>query len=157
AQFQPLAPPQLDHVVRRCLAKDPDARWQRARDLEEELRWVIAGGGGIADAARPGVRAASRGRIAWIVAAVALLAVVLLAIAAARYARESTPESLQTRFEIQTPQTSDSGSFALSDDGRQLAFVAAADGAPRLWVRPLDQVMARVLPGTDGAAYPFWA
>src|SRR5262249_47485878 len=107
AQFQPLAPPQLDHVVRRCLAKDPDACWQRARDFEEELRWVIAGGGVIADAARPGVRAASRGRIAWIVAAVALLAVALLAIPAARYARESTPESLQTRFEIQTPQTSD--------------------------------------------------
>jgi len=52
AQLQPLAPPQLDHVVRRCLAKDPDARWQTSRDLEEELRWVTEGGGVVADAAR---------------------------------------------------------------------------------------------------------
>ena len=61
-----------------------------------------------------------------------------------------------TRFEIPTPPTSDPVSFALSADGRQLAFVATAEGAPRLWVRPLDQVTARPLAGTEGARYPFW-
>ena len=48
-------------------------------------------------------------------------------------------------------------SFALSADGRQLAFVAIFQGAPRLWVRRLDQVTAQPLAGTEGASYPFWA
>ena len=61
-----------------------------------------------------------------------------------------------TRFEIPTPPTTDPVSFALSADGRQLAFVATAEGASRLWVRPLDQVTARPLAGTEGARYPFW-
>ena len=55
-----------------------------------------------------------------------------------------------------TPPTSDPVSFALSADGRQLAFVATAEGASRLWVRPLDQVTAQPLAGTEGARYPFW-
>ena len=67
------------------------------------------------------------------------------------------PSRLPTRFEIPTPPTSDPVSFALSADGRQLAFVATAEGAPRLWVRPLDQVTAQPLAGTEGASYPFWA
>ena len=61
-----------------------------------------------------------------------------------------------TRFEIPTPPTTDPVSFALSADGRQLAFVAMSEGASRLWVRPLDQVTARPLAGTEGASYPFW-
>ncbi len=66
-------------------------------------------------------------------------------------------EPLPTRFEIPTPPTSDPVSFALSADGRQLAYVATAEGVPRLWVRPLDQVAAQPLAGTEGASYPFWA
>src|SRR6185295_5816135 len=73
------------------------------------------------------------------------------------YFSRAVPERLQTRFEIQTPPTSDPVSFALSPDGRQLAFVAMVQGVPRLWVRPLDQAAARPLAGTDGASYPFWA
>src|SRR5207253_2418004 len=38
--LQPLAPPLLDHVITRCLAKDPDERWQTASDLKRELKWV---------------------------------------------------------------------------------------------------------------------
>jgi serine/threonine protein kinase len=40
AASQPLTPPALDHIVRRCLAKDPDDRWQSARDLTDELKWI---------------------------------------------------------------------------------------------------------------------
>src|SRR5439155_5785434 len=38
--LQPMTPPALDRIVKRCLAKDPDERWQTARDLEYELKWV---------------------------------------------------------------------------------------------------------------------
>src|SRR6185295_2279931 len=38
--LQPLSPPALDRVVKKCLAKDPDQRWQTARDLADALRWI---------------------------------------------------------------------------------------------------------------------
>src|SRR6476619_6155344 len=40
ATLQPLAPAGLDRVIRKCLAKDPDDRWQSARDLADELNWI---------------------------------------------------------------------------------------------------------------------
>ena len=74
-----------------------------------------------------------------------------------RYARAAVPERLIARFDVVTPPTSDPTSFALSPDGRQLAFLANVDGDPRIWVRPLDRVMAQSLVGTEGASHPFWA
>jgi len=44
AELQPMAPPVLDRVVRRCLEKDPDERWQTALDVMKELQWVVEGG-----------------------------------------------------------------------------------------------------------------
>ena len=43
---QPLTPPALERLVKRCLAKDPDERWQSARDLSSELKWIAEAGGG---------------------------------------------------------------------------------------------------------------
>jgi Tol biopolymer transport system component len=62
-----------------------------------------------------------------------------------------------TRLDIVTPPTREPFSFALSLDGRQLAFVANGEKGSQLWVRPLDQVMAQPLAGTEGATEPFWA
>ena len=70
---------------------------------------------------------------------------------------EFGPERPITRFDVVTPPTGDLSSFALSPDGRQLAFVGMGEGGPRLWVRAFDQATARPLPGADGASYPFWA
>jgi Tol biopolymer transport system component len=61
------------------------------------------------------------------------------------------------RVDIVTPSTSDPLSFAISPDGRRLAFVASGDGASRLWLRPLDTVTAQPLAGTEGASFPFWS
>ena len=46
---------------------------------------------------------------------------------------------------------------AVSPDGLRLAFVATTDGKEQLWVRDLDSLAARALPGTGGAQYPFWS
>ena len=156
ATLRPLTPPLLDHIVHRCLAKDPDARWQSAGDVMRELKWIAEA------APQTGVRSPvmvqhrHREHLAWVVAAVSIL-VALVAAVTMLYVRRPTLEPVIMRFHVVTPTTSDPTSFALSPDGRQLAFVATADGVPRIWVRPFDRVTAEPLAGTDEATHPFWA
>jgi len=148
---QPLTPPLMEHIVRRCLAKNPDERWQTAADLMRDLKWI--GEGSATPAAAP---ARTRERMAWSLAGLAVLAAAVLMVPSALYLRRTAPELLLTRFEIPTPPTGDPASFALSPDGRQLAFVATAEGESRLWVRPLEDLTAHLLTGTEGASFPFW-
>jgi hypothetical protein len=61
------------------------------------------------------------------------------------------------RVDITTPATPAPYDFALSPDGRSIAFVARAEGQTRLWVRALDHGEAQPLPGTEDAAMPFWS
>ena len=69
-----------------------------------------------------------------------------------------TPAELpEMRLQINTPSTTEAFSFALSPDGRRLAFVADDAGESRLWVRPLDAGTAQPLAGTEEATYPFWS
>jgi Tol biopolymer transport system component len=150
-------PPRLRELVRRCMRKDPKTRLQAIGDARVQIDELISGA--TEDTAAVVVtqpRAQRAARLAWIAAALSLVIAAALAIPATWYFRRAAPEPFVTRFEIPTPPTSDSVSFALSADGRQLAFVATSDGASRLWVRPLDQVTARPLAGTEGARYPFW-
>ena len=65
---QTMTPPALDHVVRSCLAKDREARWQSARDLETELKWIAAGGSAHAVTPASVERFRKRERLAWIIA-----------------------------------------------------------------------------------------
>src|SRR5262249_15055011 len=71
--------------------------------------------------------------------------------------RVAPPAPPEIRLEVNTPSTSDPMSFAISPDGRRLVFSASNEGKSQLWVRPLDSVAARPLPGTDGASFPFWS
>jgi len=153
---QPIAPPALDRVVKKCLAKDPDRRWQSASDLHDELTWMAdasAQAGAVVTRGRP---VPGNARLAWSLLIVAVLALAL-AISTTQYFRQRSVEQVVTRFEIATPPTSDSYSFALSPDGRQVAFVANGEKASQLWVRPLDKMASQPLPGTGGASNPFWS
>ena len=157
--LQPLSPLVLDRVVQTCLTKDPDRRWQSAGGLTRELQWIAEGG---SQASAPAVvappkRLGSSIRFAWIVAALAIVAFLSALVPAILYFRRPAPEPVVTRLDIVTPLSTDAFSFALSPDGRQLTFVATAEGSQRLWVRSLDQVTPRPLAGTDGALNPFWA
>ena len=155
--MQPTAPPALDRVVQRALAKDPENRWQSARDLTLELRAIEQAP---PDAER---RQAGGSRLARVVAVVATVASLLLG--AAWLSRpHSAPVSLRlsvlppehTTF---TPVTmTGAPRFDLSPDGKRLAFVASTSGGrPLLWVRSLDSFTAQSLPGTEDAAGPFWS
>src|ERR1051326_2724838 len=96
-------------------------------------------------------------RVTWITGAFLVTLSAVLAIPATLYLRQGIQQPVLTRFEVLTPPTDDPLSFAVSPDGRTLVFAADSDGISRLWVRPLDQIVASPLMGTDGASYPFWA
>ena len=171
SQIQSLVPRALDRVVTTCLAKDPEDRWQSARDLARELRW-IARHDSVPTSTAAGVttwrRLLGSARVAW---AVAALCVIGLIGGFAIFSR--TPSDAQTmRFSVSSPdgwrltlrfaETSAIGGtvnpLAVSADGRFVAFLATgATGRSRLWVRSLDSLTARELPGTDGATGPFWS
>jgi Tol biopolymer transport system component len=71
--------------------------------------------------------------------------------------RPAPAEAVVIRSEISTPASAYPTHFALSPDGRRLAFIAANGSAMQLWVRALDQMSGQPLAGTDGATFPFWA
>ncbi len=162
-----VAPPALDRVLRRCLEKDQENRWQSVRDLRAALELVSADPG----SDHPGSKRQAVGphnwreRVAWLALMFVLLGFVVFLVL--RPAGTSTPGEL-IRFPVYPPDklllpgpvntTVGVPQTALSPNGKNLAFVAAPPGArPMIWVRPLDQVTARPLAGTEDGEYPFWS
>ncbi len=144
---------------RKCLAKNPDERWQSAGDLCQALKWARATaatrGPSRIDfrvAGQITVPAGSPGACSMLAS---LTAVALLV------NRERVPSAARPlRWLVTAPEGSTfdpSGySMAVSPDGTHLAFIASSEGGDNaLWVRPLDSVVPRKL--ADGAAQPFWS
>jgi serine/threonine protein kinase/Tol biopolymer transport system component len=160
AGFVPGAHAAVVQAIERCLAKDAEDRWQTASDLLFYLRAITP------DSARQPAPS-RRDRAVWlervVSAAVLVIAVLSTAYWARRPARDDRGAArIPFRFSIAPPDGAFlSGSdvpFAVSPDGRQIAYVASGAGAGRhLWVRSLDSDGQRALPGTDGATTPFWS
>jgi eukaryotic-like serine/threonine-protein kinase len=149
----------LEHVVRTCLIKEPDARWQSARDLGIELRWIAAG---LAHVRREDAFFRRNPRLVWI-AATFLLLVIVAVLATRQFAR--APDSARTvRSSLTPPEHSrfvsvgtNAGPAVLSPDGTAIVFTASSAERRMLLVRRLDSLAAQVVGGTDGASYPFWS
>jgi serine/threonine protein kinase/Tol biopolymer transport system component len=156
-----LAPRLLDHTIQRCLAKDPAERWQSARDLLAVIRSLHE----VEAAGMTRRQWWSPGRVALALSIGA--AIVAATMALARHPAPATERASAVRFPIGPPDdtyfvptsaTTPGPQFAVSPDGRYLAFVAApVAGRPLLWIRQLDGGEPRAMPGTAGAAYPFWS
>jgi serine/threonine protein kinase len=157
--LQPLTPPALERVVKTCLAKDPDSRWQSAQDLKLQLEWIAEGGSQAGVPAPVAARRRSREQFAWALAA--LLAVTSIGLGIAHYQRIPTTPVV-TRFSVIPPagrSFNEFGTAAVSPDGRKLVFVSSdSEGKTSLWLRPLDSISARELPGTESAGdlVPVW-
>jgi len=151
----PATPTAIRRLLRRCLEKDRKQRLDSAAAARLEIEEALTAPSAVESAAVPAPSSASRGRLAWMVAAAAVLMVAAAAVWQQRHA--TTAPRPVTRFEIAVPQTDSPTSLALSPDGRQLAYVATTQGQSRVWVRLLDDTDARALVGTEGASFPFWA
>jgi Tol biopolymer transport system component len=150
----PMTPPALDRVVQTCLAKDAEDRFQTAHDVKLQLNWIAEAG---SQAGAPAVvisRRKSRERLAWGVAAAATLAAAGLILT--RPAPKT--EGHVQRFGIDAPEKAAFGlPHAISPDGRWIAFSTTLDGVSRLFLRSLDALEPRSLPGTENASFPFWS
>ena len=153
ARLPASVPVGVRRLLRRCLARDPRRRLHHIADARLELDDAIAvPGDDAADRVAAGPR---ERRLAVAVAALAVACAAALGVVLVR-APVAAPEL--RAVEITTPRTPDPWSFAISPDGRLVAFVAERDSQPMLWVRALDAATAaRVLPGTEGARRPFWS
>jgi eukaryotic-like serine/threonine-protein kinase len=153
------ATPALDHVVKRCLAKNPDDRWQAAGDVMRELKWIADTPAPVT--VTPPVVAKRNGlfgntRLAW-----SLVLMVALAVIPAMYLRRTPVDSRVYRSTILAPLTSDNNAatpLSVSPDGQRLAFIGLdANGNDLVYVRPLDGLAAQPLAGTAGAQTLFWS
>jgi eukaryotic-like serine/threonine-protein kinase len=171
----PVTPPALDRVVRKCLAKDPDRRWQSAADLCDELTWIAQAPAVVQHSASSSTAsmgiAPSRPRASRLALA-ALGAVILLAGGAVGWwlARGDDRTAAATRhLAITVPGTArlEPGGLAISPDGESIVFVAAdvAPGADpataprrrRLYWRELGSSTSTLIPGTEDARAPFFS
>jgi len=151
---QPVAPPLFDDIIRICLAKNPDERWQSAADLEHELKLLVRYGSLWTEVATPKITS-KRERLLW--AAGVFLAMIVAVFALIRLG--GVPEPEKVSFELQLSAAGGSGPYmiALSPDGRKLVARITEQGVNKLFVRPIERVEGYVLQGTDNSQYPFWS
>ena len=162
ATLQPMTPPALERVVRTCLAKDPEDRWQSAHDIKSELAWISQAGSQAGVAAPVAVSRRRRDRAGWavlgVLAGAALAAAVFWALSRTRGA---APQPV-TRVAIPIPTgdafvTDNYSSLAISPDGRRVVFVGRRADKRQLFLRSLDAAEAVPIAGTEGAYSPFFS
>ncbi|HZP64294.1 MAG TPA: protein kinase [Terriglobales bacterium] len=157
---QPSAPPGLDYVIRTCLAKDPDERFQTAHDVKLQLSWLSQGGGSASAVAEP--RPATSKRLPLF--GVALLAVAVVAVAFLMRVSNGTSRTNSygpVRFSIAVPPgqdlaTDNTAAITVSPDGKHLAYIASVSGVSHLYVRRLDQFQSVEIPNSESPTFPFF-
>lgn len=163
SSIKPVVPSALNRCIARCLAKDPDRRWQNAGDLAMELRWIADDEGDAPGAERvqPGARRFQP--VGWILAALFLVLAIAAAAAWLWFPRATTVPRV-TRLAVTLPSGEILGgswywfrSIALSPDGSQIAYVATQNGAAQMYLRSLNDFTARPVAGTEGADTPFFS
>jgi eukaryotic-like serine/threonine-protein kinase len=158
--LQPMTPLALDRVVKRCMAKEPDNRWQSANDLTNELKWVAESGSQITSlptAAAKGILTRWRGALLWSGLCVLLAAVTGLAVWNLRPSPKPVTRTVITLPPGDRLAGPANTSLALSPDGKQLAYAAIRGASQQLYLRAMDSLESRPVPGTDGAVNPFFS
>jgi len=158
SRFQPLAPPPLERVIKRCLAKDPDDRWQTAHDLLIQLRWIAERGMHEASTA-----ASATQKTSWLVKAAigagALLTLIAAWPAYLHLQGRAPADPFEFRVSVHGMQFQSAAAFAISPDGKMLALIARPNTqeAPSLFLRPVGAVTFRRVAGAEDPSMPFWS
>ena len=147
-------PSSLDRLIRKCLEKTPDDRWQNAGDLATELRWI---------AEVPELATPSRQRRASVIAAVAAMVLLAIGFTIGRWMAKDHPlKKTPASFAVALPAGMEasqglSPTIALSPDATHLAYVVVNAERTQLYLRAIDQLDGAPIPGTDGADGPFFS
>ena len=159
-ELQPRTPRALDHLISKSLAKNPDERWESAHDIAEQLRWIR--NSSIAPSSSP---RKSRRIVPYAIAAAAAL--LMLTVAALKWARRIPVSDRVTRLSIPIAPLSSGNDFGilgidLSRDGSQVAYAYCAPcdtalSTSRIYVRQLDSFESVAVPGTEGGFQPFFS
>jgi serine/threonine protein kinase len=152
--------PALDKIVRRCLEKKPEQRFQTASDLGfalEALTTISGSQSSEARAAKTPAQTIWLSREKLLLAAASLLGVIAFGFAWAYFTRQPAMDTRVFNTSILPPEKTSIGQVAVSPDGKWLVFNAATGGKIQLWLRALDTGETKSLPGTERANYPFWS
>jgi serine/threonine protein kinase/Tol biopolymer transport system component len=143
SSLQPVTPTAFEHVVQKCLEKEPDGRWQSAHDVAEELKWIAK------ELERGEIKTRGKSRVHWAIAA--LLAVTTLA-GIGMWLRERAKPAEPIAFSITPPRDSNATAFSLAADGRSVALVLDVLGRPTndIVVRRIDDLTFRKIGTTEG-------
>ncbi len=147
--------PKIKELIRRCLEKDPKQRWHDVGDVRVELSALETVGDEWAQDALEPSSTKTRERLAWGLALVLLVALVIVAVKG-----RPTPTDLSpVRFAVTAPEGAriSNVQFAISPDGTHVAFVVIAPTGRSLWIRSFDSMESRQLIGTEGGFSPFWS
>jgi len=175
SSLEPLAPASLDHIISKCLAKNPEDRWQSARDVMSELSWLLDIGRTVHESGTQHVSRARPERLAAYVISGILAGLAIGATATrlismrpertspdrvARVLVSTAPAEHLQAFAVD--QTTNEGrpsrtSMVWSPDGRSIVFGAAKDGRQQLYLRALGQLEATPIAGTEDASNPFFS
>ena len=164
SSLQPMTPPALDRLVKKCLTKEPEGRWQAASDVCDELKWIAEES---TPKGAPSAIALASSRISrrWVLvsAAACAFAVAIAALVVWVLRPTSAPVARPvTRTVIALPPgdrlaSLDQPILALSPDGTHLAYAAIRGGTQQLYLRAMDSPEARPISGTEGAVAPFFS
>jgi serine/threonine protein kinase/Tol biopolymer transport system component len=164
SSLQPMSPPALDRLVKKCLAKEPERRWQAASDVCDELKWIAESGSQVGlrpDTTMKGSRPLGLRALIFTLLGTLLLGGLITGLAVWNL-KPSSPQPV-TRTVIDLPPGQqlaglDNGpAVALTPDGTRLAYVARQGGTQELYLRAMDSLEAKPIPGTNGAINPFFS
>ena len=150
--LQRLGPPALERIIRKCLAKIPDERWQTARDLADEIKW-IAGEAAQPSPSTPNHGVRQRGFSQWAVPGAVAVGLVLAAWAGWRIGSADLPAARAVVHFSALPSTGRINRFDISGDGTKLVYSSGG----RLYLRQFDQSADTPIQGTEGAGSPLFS
>jgi serine/threonine-protein kinase len=163
-----MTPPSLERLVRRCLAKDPDDRWDTAHDVAAELRWVAEIGGQVSAPEATPPRA--RSTVIWVLSVVVAAALGALVASWVGEPSRSNGTMVATPFHAvielpddiplaigERPQMGSGPSVTVSPDGSMVVYVGETSEGQQLYLRPMNSYEVTPIPGTEGGARPFFS